>query len=111
MFNIVKVDFPYLDNPNKFKSRPVLCLTKLTGKHKLLVVSYITTKLDEKLPSDVRLDSKAPYFKNTGLVFNSVIKLHKITTIDFGSIKCTVGTLTAAKKTEIRQKLKRLFNL
>lgn len=111
MLKIVRVDFPYLDNPKKFKARPVLCLTKPVGRYKLLVISYITTKLDEKLPSDVHLDSKKPYFAKTGLKFSSVIKLHKITTISLGSIKCDVGTLPSDKKSEIRQKLKKFFNL
>jgi len=111
MLNIVRVDFPFLDDLGKFKARPVLRLTKPIGRHKLLVVAYITTKLDEKISSDVQLDSKQAYFKKTGLRFNSVIKLHKVTTISSNSIKCSVGVLPTAKKSEIRQKFKKLFNL
>lgn len=109
MLKIVRVDFPCLDNPKKFKARPVLCLTKPIGRHKLVVVSYITTSREENLPSDVHLESNKSYFKKTGLVFDSTIKLHKITTISWGSVKCEVGIIPADKKSEVRQKLKKLF--
>ena len=111
MLKILSVDFPFLDDSEKVKNCPVLCLTKPTGRYKLILISYITTKTEEQLQSDIVVDSQKSYFNKTGLSYTSIIKLHKITTISAVSVKGEAGSLPPKLEGEIKRKLKKLLEL
>lgn len=109
MYKIVEVVFPYIEDGSKGKSRPVIVLTKAYGKYKVLVVAYITTKLDEMLETDIVLDANERYFSNTGLLHTSVIRLHKLTSLSLDSVGKELGEVPATVQKKIQSSLKTMF--
>ena len=53
MNKIIVVKFPFIEDPEQYKLRPVLCLTKATGKYKLVVVAYTTTNTETKAETEL----------------------------------------------------------
>lgn len=80
MYELVNVRYPFATNSEKGKIRPGFIISPVFGKHKQVIIAYITTQLKEILPTDIVLDPKKSYFASTGLRCKSVIKLHRITT-------------------------------
>lgn len=111
MYKIFLVNFPFIDDPRQTKTRPAICLTKPIGKHKIIVIAFITTQIDEVLESDFLLDTKDKEFTQTGLKYTSVIRLHKLTSIPLENVEGEIGSLPFEWKDEIQSKLKSLFQL
>lgn len=107
MYKLVLVDFPYTEK-SRAKSRPALLLTDGSyGRHKIIVVAYVTSKIPENLPTEIKIKKSS---KNK-LEKNSVIKLHKIVNIPDSALKGDLGELTDLEVKEIKFKLKKLFEL
>lgn len=107
---IVEAYFPFAEKL-EYKKRPVLALTKPIGDYQLVICAFISSKIPSKLlPSDVVLSDNSSDFAKTGLLQTSVIRLHKLTSLD-STIFITgqIGTLPKTYETEIQQKLKALF--
>jgi mRNA-degrading endonuclease toxin of MazEF toxin-antitoxin module len=111
MNQIVIAKFPFLDKTIKHKTRPVFCLTKPTGKHKLLIVAYITSKKEDLLETDLFINKNDPEFKLTNLINTSIIKTNKLLTISVDQIIGSLGVLPKHKYKELKTKLKQLFDL
>ncbi|MFH1319756.1 MAG: type II toxin-antitoxin system PemK/MazF family toxin [Bacteroidota bacterium] len=111
MNKIIVVKFPFIENPEQYKLRPVLCLTKAIGKYKLVVVAYITTNIEEKAETDILLDKKHSDFKKTNLTSTSLIKLHKLATISLFDAFGELGSLSDNTSLEVKDKLRLVFNL
>jgi mRNA-degrading endonuclease toxin of MazEF toxin-antitoxin module len=111
MFNILSVDFPFLDNPEHSKRRPALALTKPLGKYKIVIIAYITTHLDDALPSNVPLDLQENELSTTGLAEPSVIMLHKIVGVVEGRVQGQLGMLPQRYESKVKTKLRQLFTL
>jgi mRNA interferase MazF len=106
-YKIVLVPFPF-DDFTGTKVRPALCLTEKTGKHNHIVIAFITSKTPgDKSSSDIVLEKS----NESGLKIDSVLRLHRLTTIPFDLIKRQLGTISDSKKSEIKTKLIRLFEL
>lgn len=107
MYKLVLVDFPYTEK-SRVKSRPALLLTDGSyGRHKIIVVAYVTSKIPENLLTEVKIKKSS---KNK-LEKNSVIKLHKIVNIPDSALKGDLGELTDKESKEVKAKLKKLFGL
>ncbi len=111
MYKIAVVDFPCIDNRNEHKERPVLVLTKAIGGHHLLVVAYMTTQMQKRDETDILLESRKEYFKKTGLSKDSLIKLHKLTIVQFEDLKYTLGELSENFVPELHRKMMHLFQI
>ena len=111
MLNILSVNFPFLDNPQQSKLRPGLALTKPLGKHKIIIIAYITTQLDDVLPSNISLDLHDEELPTTGLTQPSVIMLHKLAGVVEERIKGQLGILPQRYEAEVLAKLRQLFHL
>jgi mRNA interferase MazF len=111
MLNILSVDFPFLDTPEQSKVRPGLALTKPLGKYNIVVVAYITTHLDDVLPSNIALELHDTERRTTGLTMSSVIMLHKIVGVVAERIHGQLGVLPSRYEHEVRDKLRVLLNL
>jgi mRNA-degrading endonuclease toxin of MazEF toxin-antitoxin module len=109
-YQIAQVDFPFLDE-NKIKSRPCLVLTKPKGKYQIVVIAYMTSSSSQIENTDVSLDITENYFKETGLVTTTIIKLHRLEHVSINSLRGKIGELSADKSQEIKQKLSSLFEL
>lgn len=85
--SIVLVAFPF-DDFSTSKVRPALCLTSEIGKHEHIIVAFISSKIpDELLDSDLLLSQQSSDYGATGLLVESVIRLHKLATIPKSLIK------------------------
>ncbi|PIP54776.1 MAG: growth inhibitor PemK [Bacteroidetes bacterium CG23_combo_of_CG06-09_8_20_14_all_32_9] len=106
-YKIVLVPFPF-DDFSETKVRPAVCLTKKIGKYNHIVIAFITSQTPpDKTPTDIVLEKS----DETGLKINSMLRLHRLTTIPFDLIKRQLGQVPAHKKVEIQNKLFRLFGL
>lgn len=112
MYRFVLVEFPFVDEPKNTKLRPALMLSaRPMGKHKIVVLAYITTSMDEVLDINVTLSKRDKGFSETGLVHDSVIKLYKLTSVEATSVRGELGRPSKAVETEVKEKLVKLFRL
>lgn len=87
-----------------------MCLTKPIGKYNLIVVAFITSKLNQdKLATDILLNEGTQTFVESNLPLPSSIKMHKLGYIEFSQIEGLIGELTNVD--EIQNKLKLVFGL
>jgi mRNA-degrading endonuclease toxin of MazEF toxin-antitoxin module len=111
MRRIIYVNFPFLDNRQKAKPRPALCLTNPIGRYKVMVVAFISTKCDEVLTTDITLDTMDSAFRNTGLKRLSFIRVHKLYSVVTDEVVGELGVLPVKWEKEVKAKLRQLFNL
>lgn len=111
MYELVNVSFPFATDSDKGKIRPGFIISPVFGKHKQVIIAYVTTQLKEILPTDIVLDPKKSYFASTGLRRKSVIKLHRIATFQPEAIVEGVGTLPDKIVTELQKKMLKVFQL
>ena len=107
MYKLVLAEFPFTEGKGK-KTRPVLLLTDGSyGRHKIVMVAYMTSRSGEGIESEVEVEKTG----GNGLRKKSIIKLHKITSIPESAIKGELGKLSKEQSIEIKDKLVRLFQL
>ncbi len=111
MYELVSVIFPFADDIDKGKPRPSFVISPPFGKYNQVVVTYVTTQLDEILETDILLDTKNPYFASTGLIQKSLIKLHRLATVEPSALKEGQGFLPDALVEELQKKLLKVFYL
>ncbi len=87
MYELVSVMFPFANDADKGKPRPGFVISPSFGKHKQVIVAYVTTKLEEQLETDLVLDPSKSYFSSTGLLQKSLIKLHRLGTFQPSALK------------------------
>jgi mRNA-degrading endonuclease toxin of MazEF toxin-antitoxin module len=105
---IARAKIPFVENPNKFKTRPVVLLsTKPLGRHKTVLVLYITSSLTEVLDTDVLIDD----YKQANLEKISIIKTHRIITISSDDILDQLGELNQDQINKIKQSLRKILSL
>jgi mRNA interferase MazF len=101
--DIVMAPFPFTDlTGTKLRPAVVLIVTIYD-----LTVSFITTQLKWREPTDIEL---LPSTK-TGIKKVSLIRLSKIATVDKSLAVGKLGTLQQVKVTELNLKLKQLLQL
>jgi len=107
LHKIILGDFPFIDDQTRSKRRPVLVLSEPKGRHKTIIISFITTNVSEITDTDILLE-KSPI---TGLLLPSVIKLHKLASMELTNAKGIIGDLPKLKEAELERKLKKIFSL
>lgn len=111
MYNIVLIRYPF-DSLTEFKIRPALVLSSPVTKFNHFVTAFITISYPEPLEkSDLLISSTNEEFSLTGLKQNSVIRLHRLFTIPQESILKQTGKLPVSFHSQIKEKLKIIFNL
>ena len=106
---IVLVPFPF-DDFSATKVRPALCLTSEIGEHDHVVIAFISSKMPEKpIGTDVLVRLKSPSAQGTGLIVDSVIRLHRIVTIPKYLIKRRLGQISHSVASEVVEKIRLLF--
>ena len=109
--SIVLVPFPFDDFSNT-KVRPAVCLTGEIGIYNHVIIAFISSKIpNEILPSDIIIKVDAIINSGTGLIIDSVIRLHKLVTIPKTLIKRKLGVLDNDVNNEVQEKLKDLFGI
>src|SRR5258708_6426650 len=110
MYQIVKFTFPFVNDFNKAKPCPTLVVSPSFGRHNQLIVSYITTNIEDKLETDLLIDPKESDFHLTGLRSVSLIKLHRLITVTPSQLGI-IGTLPDRYIPEVKAKLMKVFQL
>ena len=109
--SIVLVPFPFDDFSNT-KVIPAFCLTGEIGIYNHVIIAFISSKIpNEILPSDIIIKVDAIINSGTGLIIDSVIRLHKLVTIPKTLIKRKLGVLDNDVNNEVQEKLKDLFGI
>lgn len=107
---IVLVPFPF-DDFTHMKVRPALCLSNLIGKYDHVVIAFISSQIpDEILETDIIVKKDTEGFTDTGLLVDSVIRIHKLVTIPKSLIKRDLGTINTYLQKEILLRIEKVFN-
>ena len=110
-YKIVLVPFPF-DDLTASKVRPAVCLTDEIKPHSHIVLAFITSRVSASTsPTDFVIDSSDADFTATGLKVSSTIRLHRLMTVTKSIIQRELGDLSATQRTEIDNRLRKLFNL
>jgi len=108
---VVLLPFPF-DDLSGTKVRPAVCLTEPIGPHRHIVVAFITSRAQPvRLDTDIALSPSDTDFGSTGLRVPSTLCLHRLMTIAGPTILRELGSVSNARLSEIRLRLRRLFNL
>jgi len=106
---VVLVPFPF-DNLSAQKVRPAVCLTDPIGKHRHVILAFITSNTNQDfLKTDVMLDCKDKNFYVTGLRVSSVLRLHRLMTVTTSLICRELGELSPEMKKQVAENLRKLF--
>ena len=108
--SIILVPFPFTDLTNK-KTRPALLLSNPNGVD--LILAFITSVNYEPIePMHYSLSRSLPFFDQTGLKVNSIIKCDKLASLSKSIIIGRLGDLPEyIMKTEINKRLKMALNI
>ncbi len=93
---IVLLKFPYT-NDNKFKKRPALILADTVDGD--IIVCRITSRL-----YNTEFDFEVKYWKESGLILPSVVRLHKIASLEKSTVEKIIGVLNESLKTQLQEK-------
>ena len=108
---IVLVPFPF-DDMTASKVRPAVCLTDPIGPHRHVVVAFVSSQMPVDIAAtDVVLDPRRKDFGATGLRVASVLRLHRLVTLNTALIRREMGKLSQSWQDETDQKLAILFGL
>ena len=109
--SIVLVPFPF-DDFSATKVRPALCLTPEIGKHKQIIVAFISSNINNSEDKfDILLMLDEELSEGTGLIVDSVIKLRRIVTIPKRIIKRKLGEANPTLAQKVNKNLIKIFDL
>lgn len=108
---VVLVPFPF-DDLSSSKVRPAICLTEPMGRHRHVVLAFISSQAPaQPLESDVSLDPADADFAATGLHIPSTLRLHRLMTVSTSVIRRELGDLSPRILALISSRLRVLFSL
>jgi mRNA interferase MazF len=108
-YKVVLVPFPF-DDFSSVKVRPAVCLTNPVGKHEHVVIAFISSKLpDDHVATDLIIKKNTSSFRKTGLMVDSVIRVHKLITVPKTLFKRQLGILDASLQKELDKRITLLF--
>lgn len=110
-YKIVLVPFPF-DDLTVNKVRPAVCLTDEIKPHNHIVLAFVTSQISASASAtDFVINKSDADFATTGLKVSSTIRLHRLMTVTKSIILRELGELSSSQRTEIDNKLRKLFNL
>ena len=110
-YKIVLVPFPF-DDLTANKVRPAVCLTDEIKPHSHIILAFITSQVSANASAtDFVIDKSDADFVTTGLKVSSTIRLHRLMTVTKSIVLRELGKLSLAQRTEIENRLRKLFNL
>ncbi|MCF6359416.1 MAG: type II toxin-antitoxin system PemK/MazF family toxin [Cyclobacteriaceae bacterium] len=108
-YSIVLVPFPF-DDFSSSKVRPALCLTSEIGSYSHIIIAFISSRVPNTLSEyDIIIRKGSTQWEGSGLIVDSVIRLHKMVTIPKSAIQRELGEINSLVKEDIVSKLKKLF--
>ena len=92
---VVLLPFPFADFSN-FKLRPAVCLTDSSLPHDQVILAAISSIIpEEKADTELLITPLEKWFRQTGLKKASIIKAHKLITVEKSFIKREIGSVPA----------------
>ena len=108
---IVLVPFPF-DDFISSKVRPALCLSNPISKYRHVVIAFISSQMpDEIVDTDIVVRKGTANFAGTGLLVDSVVRVHKLVTIPKSLIKRELGSINADLQKEVLLCIDKVFKL
>lgn len=108
---VVLVPFPF-DDLSTIKVRPAICLTNEIKPYGHILLAFVTSNvLTNPAASDLPILDTAPDFAQTGLKVSSMIRLHRLMTVTRSIIRRELGELSSQQQSDIKQRLKDLFEI
>lgn len=109
--SVVLVPFPF-DDLSTTKVRPAVCLTDEIKPYGHVVLAFVTSSVVSvpALTDLVILDTDTD-FAITGLKVSSMIRLHRLMTVKSSIIRRELGELSLTQPTEVRERLRNLFDI
>jgi mRNA interferase MazF len=98
--DIVLLKFPFTDGKS-FKKRPALIINDFDDGD--IIVCRITSQINET-PFDVFIEN----FEKSGLKLPSVIRVHKLATLDKDIVEATMGQIDDSIKVKIQKIITKL---
>ncbi len=105
---VVLAHFPFTDLTGA-KRRPAVVIAHANGED--LVVAYVSSQLGNTSTYDIPLSDAEKDFSQTGLHLSSVVCIDKLTTLSPNVITGRLGQLPRRYMHDVRQKIKKLFQL
>ena len=89
-----------------------MCLSEPVGPFRHITVAFVTSQIPaDLLPTDLVIGASQDGFDQTGLRVASVVRLHRLLTIDAEAVVRTLGEVPEPLRAEIGQRLRLLFGL
>jgi mRNA-degrading endonuclease toxin of MazEF toxin-antitoxin module len=108
-YEIVLIDFPFVDKPWVSKKLPCVLLSHPKGEHGIVVIAYITSKEVISKISDDDILIKPDTQNN--LTKDSVVQVYKLASVMENVIIASVGTLSEKDSEKVKKNLQKLFKL
>jgi mRNA interferase MazF len=106
---IVLVPFPF-DDLSATKVRPALCLTEPIGRHRHVILAFISSQIPEKpMENEIIIKTNSFDFINTGLKKDSVIGLHRLVTLNTSIFQRELGILPAITMEQVTSRLVKIL--
>ncbi|MEA1911407.1 MAG: type II toxin-antitoxin system PemK/MazF family toxin [Spirochaetota bacterium] len=99
--DIVLIKFPFT-NYQKYKKRPALIL--LDTEDSDIIICRITSKI-----YDTEFDLKINNWKECGLKLASVIRLHKIASVEKDLVELKIGSINKILKQKLKDKFRKII--
>lgn len=108
---IVLVPFPFTDLSAQ-KIRPALIISQPKFALDTITVVFISSVVPKRpSPTELIIQKSALFFKHTGLKVDSIIRCHKIVTLDKKIILGEIGALPKSQQIIVDKKIKLALGL
>jgi len=98
---IILLPFPFADFSN-FKLRPAVCLTDSSLPYEQVILAAISSiPSAEVTDTELLLNSNEEWFDQTGLKKTSIIKVHKLITVQKSYIEREIGSVPSVILEEV----------
>lgn len=76
-----------------------------------MIVAFITSRTFHRIDTDLELNLSISKLQHSGLKKNSVIRFHKLATIAMMDMKAEVGVVPPVLHSQIKARLKKIFEV
>ena len=108
--DVLLTQFPFTDLSGG-RVRPCLVVSPGLIGQDLIVAGISSVVRGVTIPTDLLIDSSHPEFSHTGLRVRSVIRLHKLATVEQFIITRRLGSIGPQLQSEVDQRLKLALGL
>src|SRR3712207_4451181 len=108
--DVLLTRFPWTDLKGT-SIRPALVLSQGLIGQDVILAAISSVVRSFPVPTDYLLDTSHPEFGSTGLKLSSVIRLHKLVTVEESLLIRKLGTIGAQTQADVDQLLRQMLSL